>query len=102
MPTEVEDRLRDLRAALQSKVAENDEIIAAVDVEGENVSVTTEQAETFRKNLDEADKIKGQISLYEGQSDLHKSMDSASDPSVAAAAAAAAAGNGSVQLRKTL
>lgn len=101
MPNAVDTQLKSLREALQAKTAENDAIISAVEVDGDTTIVSPEQAETFRKNLAEANEIKGQMELLEGQSALHVFLDSPEDASLAAKAAAAGH-MGNRVVRKTL
>lgn len=104
--SQVNDRLKELKTALQTKVSENDEIIKSVNVDeagdgSGNIVVTPEQQDAFRKNLADANEIKGQITLLEGQDDLHNFLDSSGDVSLATKAAAAGYFN-QPQVRKTL
>jgi hypothetical protein len=62
--------LTELKSALQSHVSAMDTIGNAFRIEGENVSVTTEQASDFRKHLAEAEKIKGHIEAMEQAAEL--------------------------------
>jgi hypothetical protein len=107
MPTtEVKDRLKELRTALDVKVKANDEILASIDVnaDGEGgIAMSEEQVTTFRKNLADGEEMKAQIALLEGQVGLGQFLDGAPEGAEALKAAAAnAAGIRSPRIRKTL
>lgn len=64
--------LSEMRARLSSVLEENDRIIGAVKVEEGGVAVSTEQATTFRKNLEEARQLKSVIETMEGQAEIRE------------------------------
>lgn len=95
------DRLTELRTALQTKLDENDAIAASFKTEEKSdedgggtvgVVVSAEQRDQFRKNLAEAEEIKGLIEDEEKQQGLRRFMDEPAGESVAQAVQAALAG----------
>lgn len=94
MASEVEDRITELKSALQDRVDKNETIVHSFkDETGKGHLVgSPEMRDVFRKNLAEATEIKGLIGDLESQMSLKGFMEQVPGSSVSVAAAAAAAG----------
>lgn len=77
--TAIKDRLRDLTTALQAKEAALAAVTNAIEVDGSNVAISTEQRADFRKNLADAQEIKALIKDLEGARDVGDFLASAPD-----------------------
>jgi hypothetical protein len=84
--------LIEMKSALKTHVDAMDDISKAFKVEGENVTVSTEMANDFRKHLAEAEEIKGHIEAMESFTELKAWGDSPAAASVAAAVEAGVRG----------
>lgn len=100
-------RVKELRQALATKVAELDEIAQGIKIgadetgDANGVYVPAEVAEKFRATASEADEIKKALQIEESRGALHQYLDAPVDEATAVKAAAAAqAGRGMV--RKSL
>lgn len=109
METKDKGRLEELRTALKSRLDENDRIVAAFKVgedatgKGDGVVVTGEQRDAFRRNLAEAQEIKGLIDELESVGEMRDYLAAPETKSAAVAAGAAGAGGfGVPQQVKTL
>ena len=90
MSTAVMDRINELNKALEAKVSENETIVHSFkDETGQGHLVgTPEMRDAFRKNLTEANEIKGLIADLEAQAGLKSFLDGVPGSSISVAAAA--------------
>ncbi len=84
------DRLTELKSALKTKTDEADRVSQTFQIEGGNVTVTTEQAAIYRKLLGEATEIKGLIESEEMAKGLRDFGNAPAGASLAVAAGAGA------------
>lgn len=84
------DRLTELKSALKTKTEEADRISQTFQIEGGNVTVSTEQAKAYRDTLKDATEIKGLIEAEEMAKGLREFQNAPAGSSLAVAAGAEA------------
>ena len=89
---------RELNLALKSILEENDRIAANFKIEGKNVSVTDEEAKTFRSNVAKAKEIKALISGVQLTNEMKAFLEDPEKSSAALRQAAQLGGQGALPL----